>query len=128
MLCCPSHTKNILMSPLPHDQLPINSIANVMLPISQYKYPYVTSPTRTVTNQFHYQCYAVHLKLQTSLCHPSNTINYQSISLILCYPSHTKISLYYPSHTIGYQSIPLPILCCLSQTENILMSPLPHDQ
>jgi hypothetical protein len=90
MICCPSHTTNILMSPLPndqlqinyitkimlfisnyiilmstlpHDQLPIKYITNIMLSISLYKHPYITPPTRSVTNQFHYQCFAVHITL-----------------------------------------------------------------
>jgi hypothetical protein len=90
------------ISPLPHYQLPINSITKVMVSISYYKHPYVTPPTRSVTNQFHYQYYAVHLTLNTSFCHPS--------------------------HMVNYQSIPLPVLWCPSHTKYILMSPLPHDQ
>jgi hypothetical protein len=90
------------MPPLPHDQLPIKHITNIMLSISHYKHPYVTPPTRSVTNHFHYQCYAAHLTLSTFLCHSS--------------------------HTISYQSIPLPMLCCPSHTINILISPLQHDQ
>jgi len=49
VLCCPSHPMNILMSLLQHDT------SCVMLSISSYEHPYVTSPTRSVTNQFHYQ-------------------------------------------------------------------------
>jgi hypothetical protein len=66
MLCCSSHTINIFMSPLPHNKLSINSITKIMLSISHYKHPYVIPPTRSVTNQFHYQCYALHLTLYTS--------------------------------------------------------------
>jgi hypothetical protein len=117
------------MSPLPQYQLTINSITNVMLSISHYKHPYVTPPTISVTNQFHYKFYAVHLTLYTSLCHHSHTISYQSIPLqILCCPSHTINTLCHPSHTISYQSIPLQMLCCPSHIINILMSPLPHYQ
>jgi hypothetical protein len=34
ILCSPSHTINFLLSPLPHGQLPINSITNILLSIS----------------------------------------------------------------------------------------------
>jgi hypothetical protein len=81
ILCSPSHTIYILKSPLSHDQLPINSVTNIMLSISHYIHPYVTPPIRSVTNQFHYQYYALHLTLYTSLCHLYHTINYQSIPL-----------------------------------------------
>jgi hypothetical protein len=90
------------MSPIPHVQLPINSITNITLSISHYKHPYVTPLTHSVTNQFHYKYYAVHLTLESSL--------------------------FQPSHTFSYQSIPLPILCSPSHTIDVLISPLPHDQ
>jgi hypothetical protein len=184
IFCCRSHTLYILISPLPHDQLPINSFTNIKLSISHSKHPYVTPPSRSVTNKFYYQYYAVHLTLNLSFCHPSHTISYQSIPLqMLCCPSHsinilmtplsqnqlsinsiTSImlsisqykhpyvtpptrsvtnqfhyqyyafylilysSLCHPSRKISYQSISLPILCCLSNTKYILMSPLPHYQ
>jgi hypothetical protein len=101
MLCCLNHTINTLMSLLPHDQLPNNNFTNIMIYISQYNHPYVIPPTRSVTKQFHYKCYAIHHTIKISLCHLS--------------------------HTISYHSIPLTILCCPSHTINTPMSPLPHD-
>jgi hypothetical protein len=88
------------MSHLHHYHLPINSITIIILSISQYRH-LLSPPTRSVTIHFNYQFYAVHLTLYTTLCHPS--------------------------HTISYQSITLPILCCSSHNIDILISP-PHDQ
>jgi hypothetical protein len=66
-------TINILMSTLSNDQLPINSITNVMLTISHYKYPYATPPKRSVTKHF-LPIFVVFLTIITSLCLPSHTI------------------------------------------------------
>jgi hypothetical protein len=104
ILCCPSHTITILMSPLPHEQLPINFITNTMHSNSQYNLPYVSPNTRSVTNEFNYQYYAVHLTLYTSLCHPSSTISYQSTPLlILCCKYSYMFRVYKCSlHQAGY--------------------------
>jgi hypothetical protein len=93
------------MSPLPHDYLPINTITNILLSISIYNDPYITRPTRSVTNQFHYQYYAFHLTLKSPLYHPYPTIIYQSIPLpIFCYPSHTLLILISPH---SYDELPI---------------------
>jgi hypothetical protein len=53
----------ILKSPLPHEELPINFITKFILFKSHYKYTYVTTPTLSVTNKFHYERYAIHITL-----------------------------------------------------------------
>jgi hypothetical protein len=130
MLCCPTHTINTHMSPLQHEQITINSITYVILSISLYKYPYITLPSRTVTNQFHYQCFTVHLTLHTTpyVTPPKRSVTNQFH--YKCYAVHItlKVTLYHPSRKISYQSMPLPMLCCPTQSKIILMLPLQNDQ
>jgi hypothetical protein len=133
-----SHYK-FLISPIPHNLLPINFfklllspshfITNIFLSMSNYKYSYATTSTQSVTNEFYYQYYSLHLTLYLSLYHPSHRISYQSIPILkLCCLSHKKYIHTFPLQTISYKLISLAIIFSLAHFINILMSPFPHNQ